>query len=184
MTDANPDMSAIELALDRLTERARRARMRRSERDYPPLDAVQPVLAEWVAAYRSASESDRARMRERSRGAFDLQTWLLWSAAEWARKQTAAHVSSDELECALAALSLEDAELDAEESQLVLGIVWHRARRAELDLRSMIERVAALSTTHVGGFAPLLLAFEDSPFFTESVAPHLGASCLPFEVGE
>lgn len=180
MSASANDVPALERALHGLAERARRARLRRSEREYPPIEEVQPVLAALVRAYGQAGEAERERMRETWRGVLDAQTWMLWLASEWARNGEAVEGLA-RFEDALRALSLEDAELDTEETQLVLGIVWHRARRAAVDLRPAIERVVGLSSSRASGLASMLLAFESSPFFAEVVAVHFGSERLPFE---
>ncbi|MBI5364652.1 MAG: hypothetical protein HZA53_15860 [Planctomycetes bacterium] len=183
MTSPPSTVAELELRLAALAERARRARMRHSEGEYPPLDEVQPVLAALVAAYRVADEAERARMRSCLRGKIDAQMWLLWVAGEWARGH-AERRGADDFENALSALSLEDNGFDARDTYLALGVIWHRAHRSGGHLVPAIERVAALSSTGESGFAAFLLGLEQSSFLREDVLPHLTAETLPYEAEE
>lgn len=171
----------LEARLAALAERARKARMRKNEREYPQLEDVQPVLAALVAAYRAATDAERERMRSTWRRALDVQTWLLWIAGEWARGLAAPNGAED-LENALMALSLEGGALAVEDALDVLGVAWHRARRAGLDPRPVFERAAALTGTDA--LAEVLRGFERSEFFASEVTPHLDAPELPYEAAE
>lgn len=183
MTNPTNDTAVLEGRLAALCERARRARMRKRESEYPPLEEVQPLLAALVAAYRAASDVDRDRMRSLWRGKLDAQAWLMWIAGEWARGQ-AASGGADDFENALAALSIEDGTLDIDQTELLLGVIWHRAHRAGIDLRGALERVAAYSGRSEAGFAALLHGWERSEFLKVAVTPHLDAECLPYEADD
>ncbi len=171
----------LEARLNALVERARRARMRKKEREYPPFEEVAPVLAALVAAYRAGGDAERERMRSTCRHVVDVQTWLTWIAAAWAREIADAQ-GAELLENALAALSLEGGARDADETLDVVGIVWHRAHRAKLDPRAAFERAAGRSGTDA--FADVLRDFERSEFHAEEIAPYLEAPVLPYETEE
>lgn len=175
------NVAELEARLAALAERARKARMRKNEREYPQLEDVQPVLAALVAAYRSAADTERERMRSSWRRSVDVQTWLYWIAGEWARG-LAERCGGEDLENALAALSLEGGALSIEDAVEVLGVAWHRARRAGLDPRPAFEHAAVLSGADA--LAELLRGFERSEFFAGEVAPHLDAPELAYEAAE
>lgn len=180
MEAVNPQPAPEERLLLTLAERAHRARLRSSKNAYPPLEEARPPLTAIVRRYLAADAPERARMRELVKRSLDLQTWLLWSACDWARGLVQAP-ELDTVELALGALSLEDKVLDFRDTYCALGLVWHRAHRANLDPRPAVERVAALSSAGDEGFAAFLKGLESSAFLTSDVLPHLDREALAYE---
>lgn len=170
----------LEARLAVLADRGTRARLRRSERDYPALDEVRPVLDELVALYVSADETTRVRLRAVVAASMDVSSWLVWLAGEG---QRAFETTGDAhpIELALAALSLEDKRVDERDTFLALGLVWHRMHRAGADPRAAFERAAVISSPGERGFAEFLRRFETSAFFREDVAPDFDRAELRYE---
>jgi len=166
--------------LEALCERARRARKRRSERDYPTLDEVLGPLERFVRRHLAANEAQRAADRAFTRGSFDLGSWLLWAAGHWAR-EFAAHGDPLALDLGLAALSIEDKQLDHRDTQLGFSLLWHRAVRRGHDPRPHFERAASMASSGPEGMASFLRGFESSACFREDVQPYLTAEVLACE---
>lgn len=163
-----------------LAERGKRARRRRSERDYPAFEEVSAPLERFVRAYASADETARADARAFAKTSRDLGMWFLWASGNWTREFERA-LLPELLDLALASLSLEDAQLDPHNTLMALGLAWHRAVRAGVDPRPAFERAAAISSTGDTGFADLLRSFERSTFFAEDVRPCLEKPELEYE---
>lgn len=163
-----------------LAERAHRARLRSSKNAYPSLEEVRPPLTAIIRRYLESDAAERARLRQLVKGSLDLQSWLLWIACDWARG-LAQTPDFGTVELALGAISLEDKVLDLRDAYLALGLVWHRAHRAGLDPRPVIERVVALSSTGEEGFAAFLEGLESSAFLASDVLPHLDRPTLAYE---
>lgn len=166
--------------LEELAARARKARQRRSERDYPTWEEVSAPLERFVRAYVSADGAARADARAWAKTSLDIGTWFLWGGGNWTREFERAQLP-ELLDLALASLSVEDAQLDARDALLALGLVWHRAARAGLDPRPAFERVASLSSDTDDGFGELVRGFEGSDFFVEDIEPFLAKPELEYE---
>jgi hypothetical protein len=166
--------------LTELAERGKRARRRRSERDYPAFEEVSAPLERFVRAYALADEPARAEARAFAKTSRDLGMWFLWGSGNWTREFERA-LLPELLDLALASLSLEDAQLDPHNTLMALGLAWHRAVRAGVDPRPAFERAALISSTGDGGFADLLRGFERSAFFAEDVRPCLENAELEYE---
>lgn len=166
--------------LDALLERAKHSRLRRSKREYPNETEAIPAVSAFVRRYRAGDDLQRTQARARVKGSQDLMNWLLFLSSalrhEFERTRELEHA-----ELALCALSLEDASLDPRDSQLALGMLWHRLTRADVDPRPLFDAVAALSSPGEQGFAATLRGFESSAFFRDEVAPFLAQSELRFE---
>lgn len=173
-----------DLALDVLLERAKRARLRRSQREYPNEGEAQQAATKLVERFVAGDAAARARFRERVKSSQDLSSWLVFLATkectELARTREPAHADR-----ALAALALENAAHDPGVSESVLAVVWHRLHRAQLDPRAAFARATALAAEGAAdgadGLAPLLCDFERSELFRDEVAPHLEHERLALE---
>ncbi len=174
------DSPVPEARLLAVAQRAHRARLRRSQREYPAQSDVQPLLVELVEHYRNASEEERTRLRASCRASLDVLNWLQWMAGDRV-SSFGAGADPAVLDVALAAMSLEDNALDFRDTYLILGQLWHRAHRRHVDPRPAIERAAALSSGGERGFAAFLLGLESSEFLREDVLPHLEHENLPYE---
>lgn len=167
-----PEARLLEVA-----QRAYRARLRRSEREYPSQSDVQPLLVELVERYRHADDAERARLRASCRTSFDVLNWLQWLAGD----RVSAFGTGAEpavLDEGLAAMSLEDNALDFRDSYLLLGQLWHRAHQRRFDPRPVLERAASISSET---FATFVRGLEGSEFLREDVLPHLERAKLPYE---
>lgn len=169
-----------DIALDVLLERAKRARARRSQREYPSEGEAQGATAKLVERFVAAAAARRDELRARVKGSQDLASWLVFLASkectELARTRDASHADR-----ALAALALENGALDRDVSESVLAVAWHRLHRAELDPRAAFARAASLAERGEAGLAPLLREFESSELFRDEVGPHLELEKLPLE---
>lgn len=173
-----PDSTALpEARLLAVAERANRARLRRSEREYPSQADVQPLLLEIVELYRVAGDAERTRLRASCRASIDVSNWLQWLASERV-SAFGSGADASVVDLALAATSLEDNAVDPRDTSLILGQLWHRAHRRGVDPRPALERAASISSE---SFATFLRGLEGSEFLREDVLPHLEREALPYE---